>query len=217
MCQITAPADMTFASRTEAGQRLGRYLAEQNIGADVVLGLPRGGVVVAAEVARILQCPLDVLIVRKIGHPGHREFAVGALAEEGTLVLDEEVINRTGVSPADLKEVLAEETARLTEYQARFLRANRPLPKDKIVLIVDDGLATGATTEAAVRSAKNRGASQVTVAAPVASDNALERLARVADKVIALVVDPEFDAVGRYYRSFPQTTDEEVQAILRAC
>ena len=207
---------MTFASRSEAGQRLGRHLVEQNVRADLVLGLPRGGVVVAAEVARILKCPLDVLVVRKIGHPGHREFAVGALAEESTLVLDEEVINRTGVSPADLQEVIAEEMARLSEYQARFLRANRPLLKDKIVLIVDDGLATGATTEAAVRSAKNRGAAQVIVAAPVASDNALERVGRVADKVIALMVDPDFDAVGRYYRSFPQTTDEEVQAILKA-
>jgi predicted phosphoribosyltransferase len=89
------------------------------------------------------------------------------------------------------------------------------LLKDKIVLLVDDGLATGATTEAAVRSAKNRGANQVIVAVPVASDNAVGRLTRVADKVIALVIDPEFDAVGRYYRSFPQTTDEEVEAILR--
>jgi putative phosphoribosyl transferase len=207
---------MTFASRTEAGQRLGHYLSEQGVRADLVLGLPRGGVMVAAEVARILKSPLDVLVVRKIGHPGHREFAVGALAEEGTLVLDDEVINRTGVSPADLKAVLAEETERLIEYQARFLRAHPPQLKDKIVLIVDDGLATGATTEAAVRSAKNRGAVQVLVAAPVASSNAVERLARVADKVIALIVDPDFDAVGRYYRSFPQATDEEVQAILSA-
>ena len=207
---------MTFASRTEAGQRLAAYLAEQNVRADLVLGLPRGGVVVAAEVARSLHCPLDVLVVRKIGHPGHREFAVGALAEENTLVLDEEVIHRTGVAPEDLQEVLAEETERLMQYQARYLRANRPLLKDKIVLIVDDGLATGATTEAAVRSAKNRGATQVIVAAPVASDNAVERLTRMADNVIALVVDPEFDAVGRYYRSFPQTTDEEVQTILKS-
>ena len=217
ICQIIDPEAMTFASRSEAGQRLGRYLVEQNVQADLVLGLPRGGVVVAAEVAKILKCPLDVLVVRKIGHPGHREFAVGALAEASTLVLDEEVIHRTGVSPADLQGVIAEETELLTEYQARFLRADRPLLKDKIVLIVDDGLATGATTDAAVRSAKNRGATQVIAAAPVASDNAVERVGRVADKVIALVVDPEFDAVGRYYRSFPQTTDEEVLAILHAC
>jgi putative phosphoribosyl transferase len=110
--------------------------------------------------------------------------------------------------------VIAEETRRLTQYQARFFRPNRPPLKDKIVLIVDDGLATGATTEAAVRSAKNRGAAEVIVAVPVASDNAVERLERIADKVLALIVDPEFDAVGRYYRSFPQTTDEEVRVIL---
>ncbi len=168
----------------------------------------------AAEVAGILKCPLDVLVVRKIGHPGHREFAVGALAEDGTLVLDEEVIDRTGVVQADLREVLAEETERLTEYRARFLRSNRPPLKGKSALIVDDGLATGATTEAAVRSAKNRDAAAVIVAAPVASDNAVERLERVADRVLVLFVDPEFDAVGRYYRSFPQTTDEEVMKVL---
>jgi len=214
MCQNRALATMTFASRTDAGQRLGRYLAEQNVQADLVLGLPRGGVIVAAEVAAVLNCPLDVLVVRKIGHPGHREFAVGALAGDGTLVLDEEVIERTGVSRAELRGVLAEETERLTGYQARFLRPNRPSLKGKIALIVDDGLATGATMEVAVRSAKNQEAAQVIVAVPVASDNAVERLKRVADKVLALIVDPEFDAVGRYYRSFPQTTDEEVQAIL---
>jgi len=206
---------MTFASRTDAGQRLGRFLAEQEIRADLVLGLPRGGVIVAAEVGSILKCPLDVLVVRKIGHPGHREFAVGALAEDGTLVLDEAVIGRTGVSQAALKEVLAEETARLTEYQARFLRSTRPSLTAKVALIVDDGLATGATMEAAARSARNRGAAEIIVAVPVASDNAVERLQRVADRVLALVVDPEFDAVGRYYRSFPQTTDAEVQALLQ--
>src|SRR5207245_534166 len=119
----------------------------QNLRADLVLGLPRGGVIVAAEVANILQCPLDVLVVRKIGHPGHREFAVGALAEDGTLVLDDAVIDRTGVSRADLRDVLAEETARLTDYRVRFFRADRPSLKGKIPLIVDDGLATGATTE----------------------------------------------------------------------
>ena len=122
---------MTFASRTDAGQRLGHYLSEQNIRADVVLGLPRGGVIVAAEVAHILLCPLDVLVVRKIGHPAHREFAVGALAEDGTLVLDEEVIGRASVEQIALRAVLAEETARLTDYQNRFLRSHRPRSKAK--------------------------------------------------------------------------------------
>src|ERR1043165_9433373 len=112
---------MTFTSRTEAGQRLGAHLAEQDVQADLVLGLPRGGVIVAAEVARILKCSLDVLVVRKIGHPAPREFAVGALAEDGTLVLDEAVIGRTDVPQSDLRSVLAEETERLAQYKRRFL------------------------------------------------------------------------------------------------
>jgi putative phosphoribosyl transferase len=171
-------------------------------------------VLVAAEVACVLQRPLDALVVRKIGHPRHREFAVGALAEDGTLLLDEAVIARTGIHAAALDEVIAEETARLAGYRSKFLRPERPSLKDKAVLIVDDGLATGATMEVAVRSAKTRQANQVTVAVPVASENSVARLARVADNVLALLVDPEFDAVGRYYRSFPQTTDEEVMKIL---
>jgi len=205
---------MTFASRTEAGQRLGHYLAEQEVQTDLVLGLPRGGVIVAAEVAGILKRPLDALVVRKIGHPNHREFAVGALAEDGTLVLDEAVIGRTGVSPDHLKKVLEEETTRLTDYQARFLRAERPSFKGRTVLLVDDGLATGATMEAAVRSVRNRDAAGVMVAVPVASDSAVKRLEGIVDQVLAFIVDANFDSVGRYYRSFPQTSDDEVRAIL---
>src|SRR5437660_8683107 len=138
MCQNTARPSMTFASRTEAGQRLGRYLAELNVQANLVLGLPRGGVIVAAEVAGILKCPLDVLVVRKIGHPGHREFAVGALAEDGTLVLDQDVIDRTGVSQAHLRELLAEETKRLADKRDRLLRPHRAALQGNLSLIVDD-------------------------------------------------------------------------------
>jgi len=203
---------MTFTTREEAGQKLGRYLADQNIRVDFVLGLPRGGVVVAAEVAKLLKCPLDALVVRKIGHPRHREFAVGALAEDGTLVLDEEVLARAGVPPGELKQVVTEETERLSEYRAKFHRTSTI--KGKVVLIVDDGLATGATAEVAVRSARNQHAEQVMVAAPVASESAVERLQRVADRLLVLFSDPDFDAVGRYYLSFPQTTDGEVQKLL---
>jgi len=109
-----------FASRQDAGQRLGHYLRDQGVRADLVLGLPRGGVVVAAEVARALHVPLDTLIVRKIGHPWHREFAVGALAEHGVVVLDEPVISRSPGIRADLEEVIEEEKARLQAYQSRF-------------------------------------------------------------------------------------------------
>src|SRR5262245_61121913 len=194
---------MTFASRQEAGQKLARYLSERNLPVDLVLGLPRGGVIVAAEVAQALNRPLDVLVVRKIGHPWHREFAVGAMAEDGTVIVDEEAARRTGVQLEDLQEVIAEEKRRLMEYRANFHRADRPGLNGRRVLIVDDGLATGATTEVAARAAKAQGATTVTVAAPVASENAVQRLAKVADQVLAFLIDPEFDAVGHYYASFP--------------
>ncbi len=206
---------MVFATREDAGQKLGRALLEQGIKCQTVLGLPRGGVVVAAEVARVLNLPLDVLIVRKIGHPLQREFAVGALAEEGVTVLDEAVIGRNPVIRAELAEIIEEEKRRMRDYQSRF-HHERSSIEGKSVLLVDDGLATGATTQAAVLSARQQGARWVIVAAPVASTTAVERLQRVADQVIVLVSDPEFDAVGRYYQTFSQTSDEEVLELLKA-
>ncbi len=207
---------MMFASREEAGQRLGRYLEDEGIQADLVLGLPRGGVVVAAEVAHALKLPLDVVVVRKIGHPLQREFAVGALAQNGVVVLDEPVIARNPITRADLDAVVEEEAQRLRSYQARFHGGHHPELAGKTVLIVDDGLATGATTEAAVLSVRKQDARRILVAAPVASKNAVDRIARVADEVRALCVDPDFDAVGRYYDRFSQTTDEEVLELIQA-
>ena len=204
-----------FASREEAGQRLGQQLQEDGVRCDLVLGLPRGGVVVAAEVAHALQAPLDVLIVRKIGHPWHREFAVGALAENGVVVLDQAVIGKSPLIRGELDEIVAEEKERLRSYQAKFHRDSLPELNGKSVLLVDDGLATGATTEAAVLSVRKENARQVTVALPVASTNAVERLRKVADDVRALLIDPDFDAVGRYYDVFSQTTDEQVLELLR--
>jgi len=206
---------MVFASRADAGQRLGRRLKEQGVAADVVVGLPRGGVVVAAEVARLLQLPLDVLVVRKIGHPLHREFAVGALAEAGVVVLDEAAIGQNPIVRAELAQIIHEEKERLERYRTRFHRLRTDLA-GRAVLLVDDGLATGATTEAAVRSAREQGAREIAVAAPVASNTAVERLVKVADAVHVLLIDPGFDAVGRYYDTFSQTTDEEVLGLLKA-
>ena len=205
-----------FASREDAGLKLGRCLQEQRVRADLVLGLPRGGVIVAAEVAHALHLPLDVLVVRKIGHPWHREFAVGALAENGVVVLDEGAIGSDPMVRAELEEVIQEEKERLRSYQARFHPKGVPDLRGKAVLLVDDGLATGATTEAGVLSARKRNASTIMVAAPVASTNAVDRLARVADEVRALCVDPDFNAVGQYYEAFSQTTDEEVLEVLAA-
>lgn len=205
---------MIFASRQEAGKRLADRLVAEGIGSDVVLGLPRGGVIVADCVATALHCRLDVLVVRKIGHPQFREFAVGALAEADTVVLDENVLKKTRVRPDELEGVIAEETKRLQEYVAKFVSDKRIPLQDRSVILVDDGLATGATTEAAVRSARQQGAKTVTVAIPVASQNGFERLAKISDQVVALVVDSAFEAVGQYYCTFSQTSDEEVMQIL---
>src|SRR5881397_3942672 len=165
-----------FASREEAGQKLGRQLQDEGIEADLVLGLPRGGVVVAAEVAHTLHLPLDVVIVRKIGHPWHREFAVGALAENDVVVLDERIMKRNPLIRGDLAEIIEEEKERLRSYQAKFHREALPNLSGKAVLVVDDGLATGATTEAAVLAVRKQGARRISVVAPVASVNAVERL-----------------------------------------
>jgi predicted phosphoribosyltransferase len=206
---------MRFASRQDAGRRLGQLLKKQGVDVDLVLGLPRGGVVVAAEVARLLQRPLDVLVVRKIGHPMHREFAVGALAEPDVVIFDKASLSEIPVVRSQLDGVVAEEMARLREYRQRFHLSDAPVLHNKIVLLVDDGLATGATAEAAVLSARQQSASRIIVAAPVASRNAVKRLRRVADDVLALDVDPDFAAVGQYYDEFSQTSDEEVIALLR--
>src|SRR5881227_1475436 len=196
-----------FESREDAGRKLGEYLRQEGVQADLVLGLPRGGVVVAAEVAHVLGAPLDVLIVRKIGHPLHREFAVGALAEGGVVVFDEVAGQGNAGARAALEEIVKEERQRMRAYESKFHLDGPPQLHGKAVLLVDDGLATGATTEAAVVSARQQNARSVIVAAPVASTNAVDRLKRVADDVRVLWVDPEFDAVGRYYDVFSQTTD----------
>jgi putative phosphoribosyl transferase len=206
---------MTFASRQDAGRKLGQYLSEKEVPAEVVLGLPRGGVVVAAEVANWLRRPLDVLVVRKIGHPSFREFAVGALGEGGVVVLDEAVLQRSHVDKEDLDEVIGEESRRLLAYQERFARPDRPDRQDKVVVIVDDGLATGATLEAAVKSARKEGARQIVVAVPVASTTGAARISKICDEFHALLIDPTFEAVGQYYDAFAQTTDEEVQELLK--
>ena len=205
---------MMFASRQDAGRKLGLRLRDLSVAVDLVAGLPRGGVVVAAEVADVLQRPLEVLVVRKVGHPWHREFAVGALAEEDVLILDKDVIAMVPLPEAALEAVLAEEKERLRQYCLTFQSHRQSSFAGSRVLLVDDGLATGATAEAAVYSARKKQARQVIMAAPVASTSAGERLARVADRVVTCFTDPGFCAVGQYYKRFLQTTDEEVLALL---
>ena len=207
---------MTFASRQDAGQKLGRHLLNEVADVDVVVGLPRGGVVVAAEVAHLLQRPLEILVVRKIGHPQHREFAVGALAENDVVLLNEKVIDSNETMRAELFDIIREEQERLSQYRRKFHQAQRINFCDQAVLLVDDGLATGTTMEAAVLSARRQGARKVMVAVPVGSTNAIVHLQSVADAVFSIVTDPGFQAVGAYYETFSQTADEEVLDLLRA-
>jgi predicted phosphoribosyltransferase len=205
---------MVFESRLEAGRRLGIHLQDMGVEADLVAGLPRGGVVVAAEVADVLQRPLDVIVVRKVGHPWHREFAVGALAEHGVLILDRDAIAAAPLASIELESVIQEEKERLREYCFKFRQSRNNSFAGSRLLLVDDGLATGATAEAAVYSAREKKVRQIILAVPVASASACHRLLRVADRVVTLVTDPDFGAVGQYYRRFWPTTDEEVLALL---
>lgn len=205
---------MVFESRQDAGRRLGYRLLELAVEVDLVAGLPRGGVVVAAEVADTLQRPLEVIVVRKIGHPWHREYAVGALAEDDVLILDREAMATAPLAAVELARVIDEERSRLAQYSAKFHHDLKTVFSGSRLLLVDDGLATGATAEAAVWSARKKNVREIIMATPVASASACERLARVANRVISLVTDADFQAVGQYYRRFFPTNDEEVLALL---
>lgn len=207
---------MSFASRQDAGKKLGHLMLEEGVEVDTVVGLPRGGVIVAAEVARLLHKPLDVLAVRKIGHPLHREFAIGALAEGDIVLLDEHHVASNETLRVQVEQILREEKARLRTYAGKFHPSGTLVLRDKKVLIVDDGLATGTTMEAAVLSAKKQSASKIFVAVPVGSRSAILKLERIADLVYVVISDPGLEAVGAYYKSFPQTEDDEVLELLRA-
>lgn len=205
---------MYFRDRIVAGRQLGAELARHDLADPVVLGLPRGGVPVAAEVARALDAPLDVLVVRKVGAPFQPELAVGAVAE-GVTALSTELIAQLGL-PRDQVEALAE--VERTEVARRTERFRRVAPRlelaGRTAVIVDDGLATGATARAAAEVARKLGAARVVVAAPVSSTEARRSLRGLADDVVALDYPEPFMAVGCWYDDFRQTTDEEVVQLL---
>lgn len=201
--------------RQDAGERLAERLDAWATPSTLVLGLPRGGVPVAAAVAERLGAPLDVLPVRKVGHPFHPELAVGALAYGGHLVRNEEIIGGMRLPESAFDEVAEREAAEL-ERRAAAYRGGRP-PLDltgKDVVLVDDGLATGATMRAAVVAARDLGASRVVVAVPVAAPSALAQLREEADAVVSVLAPESFMSVGEWYERFPQTTDREVLALL---
>lgn len=205
-----------FADRPEAGRALAERLdAWRGRPDSLVLGLPRGGVPVAFEVARSLGLPLDVLVVRKLGLPAQPELAMGAIASGGALVVNEDVLRYLPGGEDAFDSVRAREQRELERREREFRGERPPLdPRGKAVILVDDGLATGATMEAAVRSMQSLGAKRVVVAVPVAAVEARDRIAAVADEVVCLEAPALFSAVGQWYRNFDQTSDAEVTALL---
>lgn len=205
-----------FRDRADAGRRLATRLAPWRAPDVVVLGLPRGGVPVAAEVATALDAPLDVIVVRKLGIPYQPEVAMGAIGEGGARVLDETLVTRAGVTEAEVDAVELRERATLEERVARFRSGGERLDlTGRTAIIVDDGIATGATATAACQVARAFGAARVIVAAPVGAADAAHRI-HGADEVVCLLQPPDFHAVGAYYVDFAQTSDDEVAALLAA-
>jgi putative phosphoribosyl transferase len=206
---------MRFEDRRDAGRQLADQLGPLRAEDPIVLALPRGGVPVAVEVARALGAPLDVILVRKLGVPSQPELAMGALGEDGVRVLDSDLISRIRLSDRALADVEARERAEL-ERRARTYRGERP-PADitnRTVVIVDDGLATGASARAAIAVARARGARRVILAVPVAPPETVTALEPLADAVISVETPSPLHAVGQVYVDFRQTTDEEVVTAL---
>ncbi len=209
------PIDV-FRDRRHAGQVLAPSLGGYARRSDVlVLALPRGGVPVAFEVAQALCAPLDVFIVRKLGVPGHEEYAMGAIASGGVRVLNPNVINMLGIGDTAVEAVTAAEQAELTRREALY-RENLPPPaiKGKSVILIDDGLATGATMSAAVKALKAQQPARIVVAVPTAAPDVCEQMRHEADEVVCATTPEPFRAVGRWYEDFAQTSDEEVRELL---
>jgi putative phosphoribosyl transferase len=208
---------VTFVDRRDAGRRLGTVLGHLRGPDVVVLGLPRGGVPVAFEVARALAAPVDVIVVRKLGVPFQPELAMGAIGEGGARIIDLDVMRQSGVTESALAAVERRERRELDRRVERY-RGDRPAVSlsERTAVIVDDGIATGSTARAACQVARARGARRVVLAVPVAAPRSVAALSDVADEVVAFKRPASFFAIGEWYQDFSQTPDEEVVALLDA-
>jgi putative phosphoribosyl transferase len=202
-------------NRKEAGQKLASQLQDYKGKSVVVLAIPRGGVVLGYEVARALEAPLDIVVPRKIGAPGNPELAIGAVAEDGTMVLDHGLLEMFRISN---EYVEREREAEMAEIRRRTLTFRGGLPplglSGKVVIVVDDGLATGATMKAAVASIRKKGASEVIVAVPVGPPDTVRELSKEVERVVCPIVYEPFMAIGQFYDDFTQVEDDEVIRLL---
>jgi putative phosphoribosyl transferase len=207
---------MRFADRADAGRRLAeslRFLVGQDV---VVVGLPRGGVPVAFEVARALGAPLDVIVVRKLGVPVQPELGMGAVGEGGVRIVDREIVRRAGVSERELSTVEQRERAEVVRRSSRLRGDKTPVPlTGRTVIVVDDGMATGSTARAACQVVRAQGATRVVLAVPVGPEDIERRMRADADEIICLYKPVDFFAVGQFYDRFDQTIDREVVELLR--
>lgn len=204
-----------FRDRVEAGRRLGEALARRRLAAPAVLGIPRGGVVVSAEVACRLGAEHGVVVARKIGSPGQPELAVGATTASGATFINAQIAASVGVSDEWISDEIARQSAVARRYEERF--GGRPVAlTGRDVIVVDDGVATGATAIAAIRAVRAAGARSIVFAAPVGSPRTLQWLEREVDQTVCLIEDPTFFAVGQFYADFHPVEDEEVDAVIAA-
>lgn len=216
--QKTFCMSMRFLNRQDAGRQLAAKLAGYASDPSVlVLGLPRGGVPVAYEVARALQAPLDVFVVRKLGVPGHSELAMGAIASGGARILNRDIIDALRI-PATAVDAVAQREMQEIERQEKVFRGNAPVPQfaGRTLIVVDDGLATGSTMRAAIQALRQSHAARIVVAVPVAPAETVRRLRGEADGVVCLTAPLDFQAVSMWYDDFSQTSDEEVRNRLEA-
>jgi putative phosphoribosyl transferase len=206
-----------FLDRADAGRQLARRLVDLRKEAPVVLGLPRGGVPVALQVALALDAPLDVLVSRKLGAPESPEYGIGAIAEGGAVDLRADAVREIGLSERDVAEIAEREAGEVERRVRRYRGARPPLDvQGRTVILVDDGIATGGTARAAVKALRARGAGRVVLATPVVARRTADRLAADVDALVCVEAPESFFAVGQWYEDFRQTTDEEVEACLAA-
>ena len=208
---------MQFKDRIDAGKQLAQELkVYKNDPEAITIALPRGGVVIGFEISKALNLPLDIVVPRKIGAPGNEEFAIGAVAEDGEPMLNEEVVKLYNISKKYIDETIEKEKKEAQRRLKTYRGDRQPLDlKNKTAIIVDDGIATGATMIAAIHSTKAKGASKIVVAVPVGAPDSVEKVRALVDEVVCMDTPAFFGAVGAFYEVFPQTTDEEVIGMLK--